>query len=311
MCNHQLAIMPGNRKFVPADAIAGGNVVYCDEAVLAHSEIFKTLFEMSEDPIIITRDFGLFVKVIDFAKNMSQERRYNVLKDEATRDLIVAELDFYGVMGPTDSRSYLLVEAFILDEIFSKTALVKNLTHYKVAHAGFLEVFQKTVARKDIGPPEKHLVLRVLVAQAQLYYKTMYRRMYNSKWAQPQYLEWFKNPNSFGITIDAKYKLPKTDRRPAWVKLDIQALVEAKDGMMVDLKKVLPDEEFNTAGIDALFDCSASYDHPVELVSLMRAVLHHVGARLEACATANKRKAHINMIRKYLANPCKTVLGKN
>lgn len=198
------------------------------------------------------------------------------------------------------------------DEVTAmKDALVEDLKYSKVVHSGLIEVYQKTLDRKDIRTFEKVLVIKVLLAQGRVYYDTMYRRMYNTVYAQPQYLEWFKNPNCFGCTIDAKYKLPKADKRPVWVKVDIDALVEAKEELIARIEHELHEEDFSMAGIDALFDCTATYAHPVDLMSLMRAVLYLVADRLELCATVGeKKKAHINMIRKYLDTPCKTVLGK-
>lgn len=297
-----------NRKFV---SITGGKVIYCDEVVLVHSDIFKTLFEIGDDPIKITRDFGLFEKVIEFARDPSPARRYNVLKDEATRDLIVTELDIYGIMGPDDSRVYLQVETHIVDVALKRESLVDQLKYDRVDHSGFIHAYEKILTRKDIDPLEKRLVLNVLVAQAQLYYETMYRKMHNTVYAQAQYVQWFKDPNCFGRTIDAKYKLPKAYKRSAWMQLDMHTLLNTKDEMMAGIEREFPREVFRTDGIDRLFNCTVAYKHPVDLVSLMRAVIHHVSSRLKLCAKMSKKKAHINMIRKYLDNPCKTVLGRN
>lgn len=297
----------GDAKFVPAGVNVDGKAVYCAQEKLDHSSVFQGMFAIGERPIKITRDFELFKSVIKFAKDSSQNGRYAMLQDEDTRDDIISELEHYGVATEENCRGYIDIQ----EQIGVKNELVKALNKSKVPLTGLARVFTKTLAR-DIDPPDKHLILKLLVSQGKLYHKTMYSRRYNSVYAQKPYLAWFMDPDHLWRNIDKKkYKLPDDHEKPSWLTFDMRALSDAKDKLKEDISTELPQEVFSTDGIDALFDCSASYNHTVDLVLLMQSVLIQCNARLEMCTEAGANKSHIKMIRKYLSHPCKTILGKD
>lgn len=295
---------------------SGDDVIYCDESLLNHSPYFSLIFEVVTGPIKIDRDFNLFAIVVRFAETPSLQNRLQLFEDSqisAVKDRLVDEFDFYAIIAAEDIRGMMGIP----QQRIEKEQIITELqSHPKVTDfSGFDNLFGATIARTDIGPGEIHLILGVLVSQAWLYMNNMYQKFYGSWCAKKESVLWFREPyfvnRKYSDTFNSTRAHSRTSEHPpvSWLVLQMSPLLAAKRQMLLDIKRKLPNESFCTSGIDALFDGSARYTQNVDLILLMRAVVHHVSDIMKSHELLPK-KTKINKIRRYLFNPCLTHMSK-
>lgn len=182
-----------------------------DKTILAHSEFFNTLFELSPPdlPIIIPRDLGLFKQIINFAQD---PHSCMLLLDPLTRPTVVREMDFYAIATPKHMTLLLDLCDIIhrRDELLGKIA--KNVPKrkrfirrtVKLDTTGFTTDFSTTLARRDIPSHYLKALTSLLLMQATMHYEA---------WLKSDSLDdlhilytWLKAPSDLGKLTDMLYR---------------------------------------------------------------------------------------------------------